>query len=90
MLPWLTAWHRSLPFLTASFGAVSQRSATDEIQPAEAAANSTSAPQPICVPTATSGNQPAAKKVVQEADEGKARFVCCGFGGKKAGSKVQR
>ena len=45
----------------------------EELQPAE----TTAAAQ-------TSANQAPAK---QDVDDGKARFTCCGFGGKKSGKK---
>lgn len=71
-------------------GAVAKGPKLDDIQPAEAAGSGrTAAPLPAAASAASAlGNQAAPRRVVQEADSGKARFVCCGFGGRKAGSKA--
>ena len=73
-------------------GAAAKGSRLDEIQPAEAVGNGrTAAPLPSGVSaTSAPSNQSAPRRVVQETDGGKARFVCCGFGGRKAGSKANR
>ncbi|KAL3150491.1 hypothetical protein ABBQ32_000312 [Trebouxia sp. C0010 RCD-2024] len=70
-------------------GAVAKGPKLDDIQPAEAAGSGrTAGPLPSAVSaTSAPGSQAAPRPVVQEADGGKARFVCCGFGGRKAGSK---
>lgn len=64
----------------------------DEIQPAEVTGNGSNGAAVTSEPMAASasGSQPPPRRVVQEKDEGKARFVCCGFGGKKAGSRANR
>ena len=73
-------------------------SGSEDIQPAEAifdsapAAHTAAGTSPVAAtPTApaTAATQPPAKRIM-EADDGKARFVCCGFGGKKAGSKRRK
>lgn len=73
-------------------GAVAKGSGLAEIQPVEAARSGRTAASVPSGPAVASlpGNQPAPGRVVQEADGGKARFVCCGFGGRKAGSRTNR
>lgn len=78
-------WHLGTIPHCAGTAARGQR-VDDEIQPAEASAAVTSEP----MATSARGKQPAPRRVVQETDDGKARFVCCGFGGKKAGSRGRR
>lgn len=68
-------------------GALPKGSRHDEIQPAETASSGRTAAPLTAGPT---GIQPAPRRVVQEGDSGKARFVCCGFSGRKAGSKSNR
>ena len=76
----------------------------DEIQAAQAASGSASTARPAgssassaahvastttgAAPAAASGQPPA--RSVAEADDGKARFVCCRFGGRKAGRKQRK
>jgi hypothetical protein len=76
----------------------------DEIQAAQAASGSASASRPagssatsaahVASTTtgaapAAAGGQPPARRIA-EADDGKARFVCCSFGGRKAGKKQRK
>lgn len=68
-------------------GTVARRSRVDdEIQPAQV----TNSGAAVAGPASAAGNQPAPRRVVQETDDGKARFVCCGFGGRKAGSRGKK
>lgn len=76
----------------------------DEIQAAQAASGSASTARPAgssatssahvaftttdAAPAAASGQLPARRAT--EADDGKARFVCCSFGGRKAGRKQRK
>ena len=75
----------------------------DEIQAAQAASGSASASRPAGsssttaahVASTTTGAAPAAAgqppaRRIAESDDGKARFVCCSFGGRKAGKKQRK
>ena len=75
-----------------SAGAAPKVAAIKEAQPANAANGSRHAAQAASVQNMASStdSQPAPRRVVQESDAGKARFVCCGFGGKKAGSRMRK
>ena len=74
--------------LTAWCGVGSGPTAYKEVQPAKATPAVQHAPVPL--QPSTAGNEPVPTRVVQEADDGKARFVCCGFGEKRAGSKARK
>ncbi len=64
-------------------GATAARPAGSSTTSAAHVASTTSA-----APAAAGGQPPA--RLVAEADDGKARFVCCSFGGRKAGRKQRK